>query len=349
MEDVMKKLSILKALVVLVSLCLTSQALATSALAQDPVSSGDSDSRMMQVGSAVKMKVRGVILRREDPSSFILRSDMGSDVKVGFAGTTKIEEKKSNPFRGSKKYAAPQLLPGLNVEVEGRGDGTGALAAEKIKFSEGDLKMAVTVNSQVVPIERRLGTTENRLSRTEQNAERLSGQLEELHQVANLAKGGAAHAQDTADAAVDAVNKTNDRIGSLDDYEVRTSKTVNFKVGSAFLSPDSKMALDEIATQAKSERGFVIEVRGFASSDGSENLNRQLSQRRADAVIRYLAEQHDIPLRRIILPFGYGEAQPVAENTSREGRQQNRRVEVKILISRGLTTPVNVNRPVSAN
>jgi outer membrane protein OmpA-like peptidoglycan-associated protein len=348
MEDVMKKLSILKALVVLISLSLTSQAVATSALAQNPVSSGDSDSRMMQVGSAVKMKIKGVILTRED-SSFILRSDTGSDLNVRFTGTTKMEERKSNPFRGAKKYSAGQLLPGLYVEVEGRGDGSGALAAEKIKFSEGDLKMAVTVNSQVVPIERRLGTTESRLSRTEQNAERLSGQLEELHQVANLAKGGAAHAQDTADAAIDGVNRTNDRIATLDDYEVRTSKTVNFRVGSAVLSPDAKAALDDIATQAKNERGFVIEVRGFASADGSENLNRQLSQRRADSVVRYLAERHDIPLRRIILPFGYGEAMALADNSTRDGRQQNRRVEVKILISRGLTTPVNVNRPVSAN
>jgi len=345
----MKKNVDLENLRSLVSLSLTSQALATAALAQDPVSSGDSDVRMMQVGSAAKMKVKGVILRREGDSSFILRSDMGSDVKVTFGGTTKIEEKKSNPFRGSKKYSGPQLLPGLNAEVEGRGDGSGSLAAEKIKFSEGDLKMAVTVNSQVVPIERRLGTTENRLSRTEQNAERLSGQLEELNQVANLAKGGAAAAQNSADAAIDGVNKTNDRIGTLDDYEVRTSKTVNFKVGSSVLSPDSKAALDEIATQAKGERGFVIEVRGFASADGSENLNRQLSQRRADAVVRYLAENHDISLRRIILPFGYGEAQAVADNSTRDGREQNRRVEVKILISRGLTTPVNVNRPVAAN
>jgi OmpA-OmpF porin, OOP family len=347
MEDVMKRLSILKALVVLVSLALTSQGLATSALAQDPVPTND-DSRMMQVGAAAKMKVKGVILRRED-SSFILRSDMGSDVNVRYSGATKIEEKKSNPFRGSKKFLPQQLLPGLNIEVEGRGDGTGALAAEKIKFSDTALQMAVTVNSQTVPLERRAAATEQRLTRTEQNAERLSGQLEELTQVANLAKGGAAHAQDTADAAVDAVNKTNDRISTLDDYEVRTTKTVNFKVGSAVLSPEAKLGLDEIATQAKNERGFAIEVRGFASSDGSENLNRQLSQRRADAVIRYLAEMHDIPLRRIIIPFGYGEAQPVAENTTREGRVQNRRVEVKILISRGLTTPVNVNRPVSAN
>ncbi|HYX40921.1 MAG TPA: OmpA family protein, partial [Pyrinomonadaceae bacterium] len=61
-----------------------------------------------------------------------------------------------------------------------------------------------------------------------------------------------------------------------------------------------------------------------------------LSQRRADAVVRYLAEIHNIPLRRIITPFGYGSAQAVADNSTREGRQQNRRVEVSVLVNRGL-------------
>jgi outer membrane protein OmpA-like peptidoglycan-associated protein len=109
------------------------------------------------------------------------------------------------------------------------------------------------------------------------------------------------------------------------------------------LSPEAKAMLDEIATQAKNERGYVIEVRGFASSDGSEALNRRLSQRRAEAVMRYLAETHDIPLRRIILPFGYGEAMPVADNSTLDGRKQNRRAEVKVLVSRGLGSPVTVN------
>ena len=72
-------------------------------------------------------------------------------------------------------------------------------------------------------------------------------------------------------------------------------------------------------------------------------MNDRLSERRADAVMRYLA-QHEIPLRRIVLPFGYGEAMPVADNTTREGRKQNRRVEVKLMVNRGLTSPVNVNR-----
>ncbi|HZI19934.1 MAG TPA: OmpA family protein, partial [Pyrinomonadaceae bacterium] len=75
---------------------------------------------------------------------------------------------------------------------------------------------------------------------------------------------------------------------------------------------------------------------GFASADGSTEANRRLSQRRADAVIRYLVEQHNIPLRRIITPYGFGELQPVAENTSRDGREQNRRVEVKVLVNRGI-------------
>ena len=114
------------------------------------------------------------------------------------------------------------------------------------------------------------------------------------------------------------------------------------------MSPDAKSMLDELADQAKNERGFVIEVRGFASADGSENLNRQLSTRRSDAVVRYLAEKHDISLRRIILPFGYGEAMPVADNTTREGRMENRRAEVKILVSRGIGSSVNINRPVSS-
>jgi len=62
-----------------------------------------------------------------------------------------------------------------------------------------------------------------------------------------------------------------------------------------------------------------------------------LSQKRADAVVRYMQENHDIPLRRMITPFGYGPAKAVADNTTREGREQNRRVEVKILVSKGLT------------
>jgi outer membrane protein OmpA-like peptidoglycan-associated protein len=194
-----------------------------------------------------------------------------------------------------------------------------------------------------------VGEAETRIKEAEANAQRLSGQVDELTQVANLAKGGAAAALQTAEVAVDGVNRTNERITSLDEFEERKAATVNFRVGSAVLSEEAKTILDEIATQAKSERGFVLEVRGFASADGSARLNDRLSEQRADAVVKYLARQHEIPLRRIVLPFGYGEAIPVADNSTREGRVQNRRVEVKILVSRGLTSPVNVERPATSS
>lgn len=293
------------------------------------------------ITSGAKMKAQGIILKQED-QGFRMRDQAGSELSVRLATNAKIEEKKSNPFRGSKKYSAAQLVRGLYVEVEGRGD-SGSLVADKIKFSNDALRVADTVNSTVVPVENRLGEAENRVAATEQNAQRLSGQLDELSQVANLAKGGAAAAQETADAAAEGVNRTNDRISSLDDYEVKKSDSISFRVGSWMLSQDAKAKLDEIATQAKGEKGFVIEVRGFASADGAENANRTLSQKRAEAVMHYLAENHDIPLRRIVLPFGYGEAMPVADNSTRDGRKQNRRAEVSILVSKGLTSPVNVN------
>jgi len=336
----MKK-SIFKGLVVLLSLTLTNAALAQNS------SSSASQTPKTQITSGAKTKVKGLIIKR-DASSFVLRDQTGSELTVQLDNSTKMEEKKSNPFRSAKRHSAPDVLRGLNVEVEGHGDGSGGLVAEKIKFSDDSLMVAKALDSQVVPMENRLGTAETRLTRSEENAQRLAGQVDELGQVANLAKGGAKQAQDTADAAVDGVNKTNDRITGLDDYEERKISTINFRVGSAVLSPEAKSNLDEIATQAKSEKAFVIEVRRFASADGSESLNRNLSQHRAAAVVQYLGEKHDIPLRRIVLPFGYGEMMPVADNSTRDGRKQNRRVEVRILVSRGLTAPVNVNRTVSS-
>ncbi|NDD64508.1 MAG: OmpA family protein, partial [Acidobacteria bacterium] len=84
---------------------------------------------------------------------------------------------------------------------------------------------------------------------------------------------------------------------------------------------------------------YLIEITGFASAEGSADKNRRLSKDRAEAVVMYLADNHDIPLRRMITPYGYGAARPVADNATREGREQNRRVEIRILVNKGLITP----------
>jgi outer membrane protein OmpA-like peptidoglycan-associated protein len=300
------------------------------------------------VTAGQKQEISGVIVQHEG-DNLTVRDYNGTEYNVSLSGSTKIRERKGNPFRGSKKYSPTDLVRGLAVEVKGRGNDTGALVADEIKFSEAERRVATSIESRVTPVETRVSTTETRMTQAEQNAQRLSGQIEELTAVANTAQGGAKAAQETADKALAAANTASEqivatreslsnRISSLDDYDVAKTVTINFKVGSAVLSPDAKAALDEIAEQAKSGKGHVIQVAGFASADGNEALNRKLSQRRAEAVMSYLIEKHDISQRRIVTPLGYGEARPVADNTTREGRKENRRVEVSILVSKGLTT-----------
>lgn len=308
-----------------------------SSTTNQSVSQNHDQTRPISVAAGQKQKIRGVIVKRE-ADSFVLRDLNGTEFNVALTNDTEVKERKSNPFRGAKKYPMTSLLQGLNVEVEGRGDNSGALVAKSVKMTETELAMARTTEARVTPVEGRVGEAENRLTSAEANAQRLSGQISELEAVANAAKGGAKAAQETADAALAGVSAANERISTLDDYDARTNTSVLFKVRSAVLSPEAKTILDQIATQAKTEKGFIIQITGFASADGNENYNRQLSQRRADSVVRYLVETHNIPLRRIITPFGFGELQPVADNSTREGREQNRRVEVAILVNKGLTS-----------
>jgi len=286
------------------------------------------------VASGEKMKIKGVVTRR-DADTFTVRDNNGVDTSVRLDNTTSVKSK-GGFMRSGDNYAQTQILRGLNLEVEGRGNSAGELVADKIRFNNSDLRVARAVESRAAPLEDRASNTETKLSQVEQNAQRLSGQLDELAAVANTAKGGAKAAQETADSAVAGVNATNDRISALDDYVPQTVMAINFRTGSAVLSADSKAQLDEIATKALNAKGYVVEVSGFADATGSIAVNRALSQRRADSVIRYLVENHSIPLRRIVTPYGYGESNPVAENNTREGRAQNRRVEVKLLVNKGL-------------
>ena len=302
----------------------------SAAVAQDTTATAGA--RTIQSGE--KMKIKGVVTRR-DADTFTVRDNNGVDTIVRLDNNTTVKSK-GGFLRSGANYAQTQILRGLNLEVEGRGNASGELVADHIRFNDSDLRVARAVESRAAPLEDRASTTENKLSQVEQNAQRLSGQLDELAAVANTAKGGAKAAQETADSAVAGVNATNERISALDDYVPQTVLAVNFKTGSSTLSVDSKAKLDELATKALNAKGYVVEVSGFADATGSVDRNRVLSQRRADTVIRYLIENHNIPLRRIVTPYGYGESNPVAENSSRAGRAQKRRVEVKLLVNKGL-------------
>jgi OmpA-OmpF porin, OOP family len=294
-------------------------------------------SRARSVSSGQQMKIKGVVVHR-DPDTFTVRDINGVDTLVRLTDRTSVKAN-GGFLRSGTNYGATNILRGLNLEVEGRGGSNGELVADKIRFNESDLRTARAVEARATPLEQRASATEGRLGEVEQNAQKLSGQLDELAAVSNAARGGAKAAQESADAAISGVNATNDRISALDDYVPQDSIAVNFRLGSAVLNPDAKTKLDAIATKALNAKAYVVEVTGHADATGNTERNRVLSQRRADAVIRYLVEQHKIPLRRIITPYGFGASEPVADNKTRAGRAENRRVEVKILVNKGLMQP----------
>jgi OmpA-OmpF porin, OOP family len=259
------------------------------------------------VPSGAKLKFRGVVMGR-DADTFTVRDQSRADYQVLLTDSTSIKTN-GGFLRFGKKYAVTDILRGLIVEVEGRGDAQGQLVAEKVRFNESDLRAAITTDTRVSPVE--------------ENQERLSGQIDELSAVAAEAKSAAAGA--------------NDRISALDDYDEQDSVTVNFAVNSAVLSAKARQQLAALAEKAISAKSYIIEVGGFADSTGNEARNFILSRQRAESVIQYLAVNHKIPLRRFVSPMGYGETTAVADNKSAAGRAQNRRVEVKVLVNRGMS------------
>src|SRR5438445_10048109 len=194
-------------------------ALSPLALGQTPTQSTSTPTdatRARSVTSGEKMKLKGVVVRR-DADTFTVRDLTGNDTIVRLTDRTSV--KSSGGFlRSGTNYGQTNILRGLNLEVEGRGGSNGELVAERVRFDEADFRTARAVDSRANPLEEQAKATEGRLSEVEQNAQKLSGQLDELAAVSNAARGGAKAAQDTADSAVAGVNATNERISPLDCY-----------------------------------------------------------------------------------------------------------------------------------
>lgn len=290
------------------------------------------DAQLRSAVAGQKYKIKGVVVNKIDDTTYIINDSVGVDTKIVVSPSASI---KNNAFFGGDKYPVTALVKGLTMEVEGVGDSTGSVMVNKVRFEKANLVAAQALDKRVAPVE-------ERVTAAEQNAQRISGQIDELMAISNAAKGGAKAAQDSADAAIAGVNETNKRISTMDDYVIQSTATVNFKVNSAVLSTEAKASLDQVATTAKTLKGYVIDVTGYASAEGDTKKNKALSQRRALAVKEYLIENHDIDLRRFPESYGFGEMKAVADNTTREGREQNRRVEIKLLVNRGLNTNVEI-------
>lgn len=167
--------------------------------------------------------------------------------------------------------------------------------------------------------------------KTEEGISQAQNAAEQASQSANQADQHAQAANQTAEKGLAAANQAQNMVNNIDNFQATQHATVLFNFNKSELTSADKQKLDEVVQTVSPLKHYVIEVQGYTDKTGAKDYNLELSRRRANAVIRYLTLQHNIPLVRIY-SLGYGDAAPVAPNNSRKGRKENRRVDVTVLV-----------------
>jgi OmpA-OmpF porin, OOP family len=293
-----------------------------------------------------KDKIRGVVLSR-DGNTLKLRGDDDSLGTIDLTDDTKIQIK-HGIFGQKTDMKADSLVPGLEIEARGKGSENGDLIAAKVVFDPNSMRVSRQVDARVDPVEARTGALEGRAGQLESRAGqiedrqgKLDDQQKQTEQQVGQVSDRVSQVKTEADQANQGVDAVNQRVSNLDNYQEKYSQVVYFRLNSSTLTPEDKQKLDNLAQQAKGEKGYSVQVAGYADKTGNAAYNQHLSQARADAVINYLAQQGDIPINRILTPAGMGTTHEAADNCTSAGRKLNRRVEVKVLVNQGLVSASN--------
>lgn len=279
-----------------------------------------------------KIKLSGTVTGNQPDRLIVLDSKNQQRVVLKTSTTKFIKQQR----RGGQATNPDNVVGGLYVYVVGIAGDNDEVIAEVVTFSQRDLQVAMTIEARVAALEERTSSVETKVSEVEGNSQRISGQLDELAAVSNAARGGGKAAQATADAAVVGVNATNDRMTAVDDYMADKVITISFPVNSAVITDQAKAQLQTLASELSQLKGYLVEVAGYGDKTGTSERNIALSQERADAIAQYLARNGLVPVRRLLWPVGYG---------TRDTSQATGRVEIRILLNKGLTAPAPTMSP----
>ncbi len=274
-------------------------------------------------------KVDGVIISRVG-AVLKLRSDDNSVGTIDLTDDTRIQLK-HGVLRRKATMSSDSLVSGLRVEAVGQGNEKGELVADRILFDPSSMKASRQIDTRVSPLESRTDGLESRTGRVEGR----QGDLESAQKQTDQRVGQVGQVAEQANRGVGSVNE---RVSNLDNYQEKYKESVYFKLNSTVLEAPEKAKLDTVIAQTKNEKGYAIEVAGFADKTGKAALNQTLSERRAEAVVRYLEQEGSIPIHRILAPAGMGTTHEAADNSTEEGRKLNRRVEITVLINQGLAS-----------
>lgn len=259
-------------------------------------------------------KVEGVIKGRSG-STIILQTADSPKVIVLLTDRTDVAQVVGALKARKKEMSMAALIPGLPIKVDGVYDEKNQLIAHTIRFKGNDLEQAQAIQA---------GLAET-AQQTQQNKEELEKQEAALtEQEKNVAANKEAIAAATA------------RFGQLNDYYILDEVTVYFANGKVKVDPKYNPQLVTLADKAKTINGYMIQVKGYASSSGSVSLNQKLSEDRANNVVNILLQQGHVPLTNMLAPGAMGESRQVDQDKTADSEAENRRVVIRVLQNKGI-------------
>lgn len=277
---------------------------------------------------AQTVKVEGLIKGR-DGATMILQTSDSPRLVVLLTENTQVSQVQGVLKARRKQMSMAALVPGLKVQVEGAYNDQKQLVATSVKFKGNDLQEAQSIQAGLH--ETQVQTQQNKEELEKQNAalqaqnEALKAQQEQTAaQQLEIEKNKAAIAAAVA------------RFGQLDDYYILDEVTVYFGNGKTKVDPKYVPQLTALAEKAKTIKGYMVQVQGYASAVGSASLNQKLSEDRASNVTNILLQKGNIPLTNMLAPGAMGESRQVGSDKTAEGQAENRRVVVRVLQNKGI-------------
>src|SRR6266850_909009 len=266
-----------------------------------------------------KVKIQGLITGRTGDALKVKTSD--GNITVVLTDDTKVRKPKGLGLRKTE-MSFVALIPGLKISVDGFRDEQNRIVADTITFSGDDLKTAESIQAGLSPTQEAVEANQGNIAANQENIAANKVQI-----AANREKIS------SNEQEIEDVSK---RFSDLTEFDTKGEATVFFASGSKSISAKDQTALKDLAHNAVNLTGYLIEVRGYADSSGNAAMNQKLSMDRAQEIVAFLIQTCNVPVRRIVAPGAMGEVAPVASNETAQGRSKNRRVEVKVLVNRGL-------------
>jgi len=280
-------------------------------------------------------KVKGMITTRSGDTMTVKSQEVTTTVVI--TDDTKTKDNVGLFGLGRKYFSHSVLIPGLKVDVDGTPDDQGRVVAKTITVDGDDLETAEMIQSGLHPTAEQVAANVKAIETNRQGVAANKVELASQKESIETNRQNITANQEKISQNMKDIEEHTNRFSQLADYDVKGEAVVRFNVGSSTLDAKDKEDLKNVAQTATAmSGGYIVEVMGYTDSTGSAAMNTKLSGDRAEAVIDYLVQQCGVRPRFIVAPGAMGEYGPEASNETKAGRAENRRVEVRVLVNKGI-------------